>query len=346
MVRQSKGCVYTMKKTDSPTMKDVAREAGVALGTVSKVINGIPVGESYRQRVEDAIEKLGYRVNSYARGLKTNKTNCVALLMPSLRHPFFAILTDELTACLMKHGYRSLLMITNYDPMAEEKCFAMVRSNKADGAIALTYSPDLTVSGKIPLVTIDRHLGDDVPCVSSDNYRGGELAAKKLIGLGCRSLLHLRVTSGVPGEPDKRGAGFEFKCAAAGVPCRTIILSDRESDLPLFRFVEEHLCNGQPEYDGIFCGSDLLACQILRFLHDHGVSVPEQVQIIGYDGIPDRMTGSVSCSTIEQPIAHMAEASVDLILNFNNTSVGANICLPVKYVPGGTTRDEPQASTE
>ena len=97
MVRQSKGCVYTMKKTDSPTMKDVAREAGVALGTVSKVINGIPVGESYRQRVEDAIEKLGYHVNSYARGLKTNKTNCVALLMPSLYHPFFAILTDELT---------------------------------------------------------------------------------------------------------------------------------------------------------------------------------------------------------------------------------------------------------
>ncbi len=93
MVRQSKGRVYTMKKTDSPTMKDVAREAGVALGTVSKVINNIPVGESYRQRVEDAIEKLGYHVNSYARGLKTNKTNCVALLMPSLRHPFFAILT-------------------------------------------------------------------------------------------------------------------------------------------------------------------------------------------------------------------------------------------------------------
>ena len=335
-----------MKPDTSPTIKDVARAAGVSLATVSKVINNLPVGEKSRVKVEEAIKTLGYEANTFARALKSSKTYTVALVLPSLKHPFFAHLTDELTKSLMRRGYRALLMITNYDPMAEEKCFAMVRSNKADGAIALTYSPDLTVSGKIPLVTIDRHLGDDVPCVSSDNYRGGELAAKKLIGLGCRSLLHLRVTSGVPGEPDKRGAGFEFKCAAAGVPCRTIILSDRESDLPLFRFVEEHICNGQPEYDGIFCGSDLLACQILRFLHEHGVSVPEQVQIIGYDGIPDRMTGSVSCSTIEQPIAHMAEASVDLILNFNNTSVGANICLPVKYVPGGTTRDEPQASTE
>ena len=65
-----------------PTMKDVAREAGVALGTVSKVFNDIPVGDSYRQRVLDAADKLGYQVNSYARGLKTNKTRSVALIIP------------------------------------------------------------------------------------------------------------------------------------------------------------------------------------------------------------------------------------------------------------------------
>lgn len=64
-----------MKSGETPTMKDVAREAGVALGTVSKVINGIPVGEHYRKRVEAAIKKLDYQVNNYARGLKTNKTD-------------------------------------------------------------------------------------------------------------------------------------------------------------------------------------------------------------------------------------------------------------------------------
>ena len=90
-----------MKQNDAPTMKDVAREAGVSLGTVSKVVNGIPVGEYYRKRVEAATEKLGYQVNSYARGLKTNKTNCIALVMPSLRHSFFAMLTNELTNALM-----------------------------------------------------------------------------------------------------------------------------------------------------------------------------------------------------------------------------------------------------
>ena len=256
MVRQSKGCVYTMKKTDSPTMKDVAREAGVALGTVSKVINGIPVGESYRQRVEDAIEKLGYRVNSYARGLKTNKTNCVALLMPSLRHPFFAILTDELTACLMKHGYRSLLMITNYDPEAEKKCLILGQQNKVDGVIALTYSPYLDVDGTIPMVTIDRHFGSSVPCVSSDNFRGGEMAAEKLVELGCRKLLFMRIGPRIRGEADKRSAGFEAACRRLHTDYEQIILDDEDTEAPFYAFLSEHIRGGKLDFDGIFCNTD------------------------------------------------------------------------------------------
>ena len=78
------------KPNSAPTMKDVAREAGVALGAVSKVINGIPVGESYRIRVEEAIAKLNYRINSYAKGLKSNRTFVVAVMVPNLISPFFA----------------------------------------------------------------------------------------------------------------------------------------------------------------------------------------------------------------------------------------------------------------
>ena len=87
--------VSNMKAGSNPTMKDVARECGLSLATVSKVINGQPVGKISRQKVEAAIEKLGYRVNAYARALKSSKTYSVALVMPSLKHPFFAHLTDE-----------------------------------------------------------------------------------------------------------------------------------------------------------------------------------------------------------------------------------------------------------
>ena len=79
-------------QTSEPTMKDVAKEAGVALGTVSKVVNGLPVGESYRIRVENAIQKLNYQVNSYAQGLRADKTHTVVLLIPNTEEPFYASL--------------------------------------------------------------------------------------------------------------------------------------------------------------------------------------------------------------------------------------------------------------
>ena len=90
-------------------MKDVAREAGVALGTVSKVINGIPVGEEYRKKVEAAIQKLNYEVNTYARGLKVQKTNIIALIIPNTTNPFFATFTDHIENALNRHRIRLLL---------------------------------------------------------------------------------------------------------------------------------------------------------------------------------------------------------------------------------------------
>lgn len=320
-------------------MKDVAREAGVSLGTVSKVINRIPVGESYRKRVEAATEKLGYRINNYARGLKTNKTNCVALVLPSLRHPFFAILADELTACLTRHGYRSILMITNFDPEAEQKSFDMVRQNKADGVIALTYSPDLTADDSIPIVTIDRHLSTSVPCISSDNYHGGALAAEKLLELGCKKLLFLRIGPDVLGEADKRGPGFENTCRVKQADYETVILSNRDTEAPFFAYLREHIHGGRLDFDGIFCNTDGLACRVRDFLKENGIDVPGDVQIIGYDGVADYTTGRYYCSTIIQPIPQMAEAAVDILLDPSHVSPGVDLCLPVQYAPGGTTRE-------
>lgn len=326
-----------MRSGNAPTMKDVAREAGVSLGTVSKVINGIPVGDHYRKRVEAATKKLGYHVNNYARGLKTNKTYCVALIMPSLRHPFYATLTNELTGCLMRYGYRSLLMITNYDSVAEKNCFQLAQQNKIDGIIALTYSPNLEVDESIPVVTIDCHFSANIPCVSSDNYQGGMLAAQKLIALGCRNLLYFRIGPDIHGEAEKRGPGFENACRIAKVAYQSLFLSNNDTEAPFFQFLEEHIQEGKLEFDGIFCNSDGLAVRVRDYLISKNIRTPEDVQIIGYDGIIDFATHRYICSTIVQPIPEMAETAVDALLNRDHSLSPANIALPVYYAPGGTT---------
>ena len=320
-------------------MKDVARVAGVSLGTVSKVINNIPVGDAYQKSVEAAIEKLGYHVNNYARGLKTNRTYCVALLMPSLMHPFFAVLADAMTECLMRHQYRALLMITNYDPEAETKCFLLGQQNKVDGVIALTYHPNLAeIDDSTPIVTIDRHLPGRIPCVSSDNFYGGELAAEKLIEFGCRKMLFLGTGSEILGEADKREAGFENICRKADVEYQRISLHQGDSPDPLFSYLEEYIRNGKLDFDGIFCKADWLAVRVRSFLESKGIRVPENVQIIGYDGVPDYNTGALPCSTIVQPISLMAETAVDLILNAKENPAPVSISLPVKFAYGGTTK--------
>ena len=334
-----------MKNTiKSPTMKDVAREAGVALGTVSKVFNGIPVGPVYKQKVEEAAARLNYSVNSYARGLRASKTNAVALILPGTDHYFFASIADGVCDALTKRDYRMMLAITHIDPQAEARCIQMVRQNKVDGIIGLTYSDKLEVGDDLPYVSIDRFVSPNIPCVASDNFSGGSMAAEKLVQLGCKKLLFLRTGSHVPGEADKRGAGFVSYCQAQGIPHTAMYFDDRDGLDPVFAYLSEGCSGGQLPFDGIFCSTDMLAVRVRKHLNTLGVRIPEDVQLIGFDGIRSiNSEGDFICSTIVQPIRQIAETAVDILLNEDRSKIPALICLPVTYAYGGTTREEPPA---
>lgn len=129
------------QENTAPTMKDVAREAGVALGTVSKVVNGLPVGEPYRIKVEEAIKKLNYQVNSYAQGLKSSKTYTIAFLIPNTRDPYFANLTYHINLSLLRRKYKMLLCSTDSDSVQEQEYITMVQQNKVDGIIDRSIIP-------------------------------------------------------------------------------------------------------------------------------------------------------------------------------------------------------------
>ncbi|MBD5133202.1 MAG: substrate-binding domain-containing protein [Clostridiales bacterium] len=320
-------------------MKDVAREAGVALGTVSKVFNDIPVGEDYRKRVEDAARRLGYQVNSYARGLKTNKTCTAALILPDITTPFFSALAQAVCQALAARRYKTVLALTAFDPEAEQRCIQMVQQNKVDGIIGLTYTPDLKVDPDLPYVSIDRYFSPAVPCVASDNFAGGQLAAEKLLELGCTRPLFLRVGSAVPGESDKRGDGFESVFRQRGMNCAALRLTDEEGEGPIGEFLAAHMDKGRLDFDGIFCVTDALAVRVRSMLGTLGVRAPEDVQLIGFDGVPRFAEGGFYCSTIVQPVQRLAETSVDLLLREDRSNLPSLVCLPVSYAPGGTTRE-------
>ena len=320
-------------------MKDVAAEAGVALGTVSKVVNGFPVGEEYKERVEKAIKKLDYRVNNYAKGLKSQKTYTIAVMVPNLISPFFAKLTNCINAKLVEKSHRMIFFATDYDPMQEQEMVRLAELQKVDGIICLSYNPQLNVCKDIPLVSIDRYFGADIPCVTSDNYGGGMLAARQLVKCGCKKLLFMRIGSKLTNEPNKRKDGFVSACDQLGVEYTMKIVDDYTPYSEFEDFLKEHFSDGKRDFDGIFCVTDSLAHQTLQTLKSLGVNAPDDVQVIGFDGIRHFGDLEYTCSTIVQPLDLIADACVDILLNKYPTQTPSLICLPVSYAYGGTTKE-------
>lgn len=329
-----------MKKPQSiPTMMDVAREAGVAIGTVSKVVNGRKVAEPYRVRVENAIEKLGYQLNKNGRALRTNQTNTVALIIPNSTNPYFAQLVHHIDLALAQRNYSMLLCFSEYRPRKEPELIRMVRQNRVDGIIALTYTPDLDIPDGIPFITIDRFFSVSVPCVASDNFAGGRLAAQKLYEFGCRNVAFIRFGSSLTNEPSKRKDGFVSACLELGMTFDTLLMTEDKDFRDVQSYLYGHMHDGRLDYDGLFLGTDMLAWQTIQFLRDHGIRIPKDVQVIGFDGI--RAFGSLEymVSTIVQPVKEIAETCVSMLFSPDRHSIPSLVCLPVRYQYGGTTQD-------
>lgn len=331
------------------TIKDVAVDANVAVGTVSKVINGQHVSEKNRKKVEESIKKLGYQMNYYARGLKIQKTYTIATIVPEIINPFFSSWVYYIEQALYNHNYKMLLCNTQGTVEKEEYYFKMAAQNKVDGIICVSYrDAEPYVSENIPIISLDRHFEKKISCICSDNYHGGETAAQKMISTGSRHLLYIRSGSSIPGETMKRGLGFIDYCKSKGVACETLNLGD---DFEVFErkesFIDEEICkfliasrrSGKMRYDGIYASTDWLALILLKQMKKIGIEVPEETQLIGHDGLRWMNQGNYMVSTIVQPIKEMAEKSVELILKkINGDEIDILTMLPIEFADGGTTR--------
>lgn len=325
------------------TIKDVANDAGVAVGTVSKVLNGHYVSEENKRKVEESIARLGYQMNYYARGLKTKYTYTVAVIVPDILNPFFARLVYAAEQELYKSGYRMFLCQSQNDPEKDSYYLRLARQNKVDGIMGITFNEtELSLAGDIPVVMIDRHFQHKVCCISSDNFHGGELAVEHLAARGCKKLLFIRSGSHLSSETLKRGEGFVSMCREKQLPCEVLDIGDDTESFHeelLCHFLKEHILNGKAAFDGIYTSTDGLALIVLKHLKQLHIRVPEDVQLIGHDGIRQMNRGAYLVSSIAQPIEAMARAAVENMLKLIRKEPTKEITiLPVEFVEGGTTK--------
>lgn len=327
------------------TIREVAAAAGVSVGTVSKVLNNMYVKPTNRKKVETAIQDLGYQVNTYAQGLRAQQTYTVAVIVPDLVNPFFALLVNYVEQVLAAVGYRLLVCNSHCNADRELAYINMAKQNKVDGLISISYSNmDEYLEADIPFVSIDRQFRYPTCCISSDNDMGGRLAAQKFIDTGCRNVVYIRNGSHLLGETLKRGKSFMDVCEQAGINASSMDFGEettltRQQIRKIYDFLERSVRDGKLIYDGIFTSSDVHAVAVERKLRDMNIRIPEDVQIIGYDGLRVLNTGDYAVSSIAQPVKDMAVACVDaLVKMIEKKPVEDGVILPVRFVEGGTTK--------
>ncbi|MGF2146189.1 LacI family DNA-binding transcriptional regulator [Vagococcus fluvialis] len=320
------------------TMKEVAQHAGVGVGTVSRVLNNGSVKESTRKKVEASMKKLNYQPDIYARGLKMNKTNTVALILPSVWHPFFSEFAFHVENQLELKSYKLFLCNSGGNSDKEKEYIQMVTQNKVDGIIGITYSDiDEYVSSNLPFVSIDRYFTEEVIYVTADNSSGGRLAAKELIKRGCHHLAYIGGYQEIPNETKNRRKYFEIECNQQQVPYQ--ILDMLEPLVDSSERIESFLKENE-SIDGIFTINDTMAMDVCKLLKKNGKRVPEDVQVVGFDGQRITEGEEYLVSTIVQPIKQMACSAVDLLIGvIEGKQVEKRTVLPILFGEGKTTKN-------
>lgn len=324
------------------TIKDVANDAGVAVGTVSKVLNGHHVSAENKRKVEESVARLGYQMNYYARGLKTRYTYTVAVIVPDILTPFFACLVYYIEQELYRYGYRMFLCQSMHEAKKDAYYLQLACQNKVDGILGITFNTtELSQAGDTPVVMIDRHLANSV-CVISDNFYGGRLAVQELTARGSRKLLFIRSGSRLSSETLKRGEGFAAECKERGLTYEMMDSGDDAggfNEEGIYGYLREHMMNGKLEFDGIYTSTDGLGLAVLEQMRRLNIQVPKDVQLIGHDGLKQLNRGAYLLSSIAQPVEDMARAAVESVIHLiHREPVKEMTILPVTFVEGGTTR--------
>ncbi|MFC4302165.1 LacI family DNA-binding transcriptional regulator [Cohnella boryungensis] len=321
------------------TIKDIAEKVGVSVTTISRVLNNRGyLSDNLKKKVQEAMEELNYQPNEVARSLSRKKSNVFGLIIPDISHPFFGQITKHIEYYAYKNGYKLMLCNSLLNKKKEKEYIELLRASQVDGIImgSHTMKVEEYMAIKLPLVTLDRRISDTIPYVSSDNYRGGALATKLLLRKRCKKIAYLSGSLQLNLLAKQRHDAFMDQ--VRGQQIEYVV---RQTDLNGFKYREyepmvRELFQEHPDIDGVFASSDLLALQIIRESRRLGKLIPEELKVVGYDGI--QIGGAEDLTTIEQPMQEMGKLAVSRLLQqIGGEETPLETVLPVKLLERGTT---------
>lgn len=311
-----------MDDTMKITIKDIAKLADVSIATVSKVVNHKDqnISEETRQRIWELIEEHHYVPNRIASSMITKKTHSIGLIIPDITNPFFPEVARGVEDYANAAGYHVVLCNSDNNPDKEVSYIAMLQEKMVDGIIFTSsglrmHDSKGLLKFQIPVITVDRDIENlkTQGKITVDNANGAYNGVSLLLSKGHKRILHLSgPLSSKPAE-DRR-IGYQMALQEYGVPYDEQLVYEGSYTTEWGYSGLKMAVEKQLAFDSIFCGNDLIAIGAMKALHELGIKVPEDVEIVGFDDIYIATIVTPNLTTIRQPNYLMGYKAAEMLI--------------------------------
>lgn len=302
------------------TIYEVSELAGVSLATVSRVMNESGrVSEKTRKKVISAMEQLDYRPNSIAQSLASNRSNSVGILVPELHGPFFGTMVSGIEEELRSAGKYVIVTIGHSDEEKEKQGIRFLIERSCDSlivcvdAVSDTYLAELC-TGLTPTVVMNRAIADaPEQCISIDNEHGGFMATRFLIQQGHRNIAYI---AGPLWKHDaaERMAGHQRALKEAGIPFAGNLVVEGDYLEPSGSDGLRQLLQRSVTFTALTCANDSMAAGAMQVARDHGIKMPDELSVVGFDNVNFARYLYPQLSTIDFPVEAMGQMAARWVL--------------------------------
>jgi len=307
-------------KTDRITSIDVAKEAGVSQSAVSRVFSkGGSASASTTQKVHKAANKLGYRPNVLARSLITGKSRIIGVIVAYLENQFYPETLEKLSHNLQKQGYHVLVFLASNSRSEIDEVVSEILDYQVDGIIVASASLSSSLAGQceranIPVVMFNRvDLSSSAHSVTSDNYKGGYDIGDYLIRCGHHRISYIAGWEGASTQRD-RERGFLDGLKAGGKTLHSRAVGNYNHDEAVIAAREIFSAKQKP--DALFVCNDHMAFAVMDVIrYEFGLSIPDDVAVIGYDDAPPAAWPSYALTTMRQQTTKMVDACITTLIS-------------------------------
>ena len=304
----------------SVTLKDVAKAAGVSYATVSRALSGSSqISRSTRERIVRLCDEMGYTGNYVARSMVRRKTDLIGLVVPAIENEFMSQLAYHVEMSVRSRGYNIMLCDSEPDLQQEERAIKLLLGRMVDGILIVPQSPATyeKLQGYLnqsPMVFLSENLRDQPQSyVAIDNSRGTFLGTEYLYRLGHREILYFGCRDSTTHR--LRAEGYQRACQKFGLRERILHSEFPRSSIENGYQMAKALFEKPIDYTAIFASTDSNALGIMKAADEHGIRIPDQLSLIGFDNIPSTALPRIELTTIEQPKKAMAIQAVEMLLD-------------------------------